>query len=111
MKPIPRMSALHHIPPPLRDILWENNPDRIPKNTRNDLRVIVNAEAAGWVVRFPSYDWHNTARFEKVDILVWCTGMDYRRDRRIGVSEPPIYSGNAIKFPFDYYGLREALDL
>lgn len=46
---------------------------------REDLLIIPEAEAAGWVGSFRNESWHNAATFVRGSEHVWATGRDWRR--------------------------------
>lgn len=71
---------------------------------RDDLLIIPEAEAAGWVISFRNNSWHNGADFDRDGITVWSTGRDWRRAGVVnGLTSIPEV------FPSSMEGLRAAL--
>lgn len=93
------MSALDLIPAETRAEIRAKDP-----RIRDDLRMISEAEAAGWTVSFPNDHWHNAAIFTRGDVTVWSTGRDYRRNVLVDgrYSKPTVFASGID-------GLRAAL--
>lgn len=74
---------------------------------RDDLRIIPEAEAAGWTVTFRNDAWHNPASFDQDGVAVWSTGYDWRS----ALYHPDGSRGDITTFAPTEAGLRQALGL
>ncbi|MCL8382075.1 hypothetical protein [Xanthobacter aminoxidans] len=91
------MTALDLLPQYVRDQIEEcrnPHPGRFPPHgLREDLRAIPDAEAAGWVVKFPSDHWHNGAQFSRNGVSVWWSSCwRAKRDDAPFRETPRLYS-------------------
>ena len=94
-------SAMEMLPDDTQTAIIQQN-----LNIREDLRIIPDAEAAGWIVTFREDHWHNPATFRRNDITVWATGRDWRKAALVNgrYASPEVFQRGLE-------GLRTALDL
>jgi hypothetical protein len=95
------MSALDQLPDDVRAEIAAGT-----KRIREDLRIIPDAEAAGWTVTFRDDHWHNAATFERGGVSVWDASTGWRSATLEGgrFSKPTVHGFGMAK-------LRAALGL
>lgn len=76
------------------------------QNIRDDLRVLPEAEAAGWTVEFRNNNWHNAASFKRGDVCVWFVVTRHFAGARSAVLAEGRWTQHK-----DHPSLREALGL
>jgi hypothetical protein len=76
------------------------------RGIRDDLRILPEAEAAGWTVEFRNNHWHNAASFKRGDLCVWfVAGRHF-----VGWHSAVLVEGRWTQHK-DHPSLREALGL